>query len=207
MKPGPPQWPLGFLRWFCREDFVEEIEGDLTEIFYREYEDSPAKAKRQFAWNVIKHLRPGFIKTIRFNINLNTIAMIKNYFKTAWRNLVKNSTYSIINIGGLAVGMAVAMLIGLWVYDEISFNKSHQNYPTIAQVRRLYTDPNTHETFGVENMHYPTAALIKRDYSQYFKHVVMAWWLGDYTISTAEKKVLRQGELLNRKDWICFHRR
>ena len=49
--------------------------------------------------------------------------MIKNYFKIAWRNLIKNKGYSAINIGGLAVGMAVAMLIGLWVYDELTFDQ------------------------------------------------------------------------------------
>jgi len=70
--------------------------------------------------------------------------MFKNYLKISWRNLVKNKAYSFINIGGLGVGMAVAMLIGLWVYDEVTFNESHQNYKNIAQVRRLYTDPNTH---------------------------------------------------------------
>ena len=60
--------------------------------------------------------------------------MIKNYFKIAWRNLVKSKGYSAINIGGLAIGMAVAMLIGLWIYDELSFNKYHKNYDSIAQV-------------------------------------------------------------------------
>ena len=50
--------------------------------------------------------------------------MIKNYFKIAWRNLVKSKGYSAINIGGLAVGMAVAMLIGLWVYDELSLTNT-----------------------------------------------------------------------------------
>ena len=49
--------------------------------------------------------------------------MIKNYLKIAWRNLIKNRVSSLINIGGLAVGMAVAMLIGLWIYDELSFDK------------------------------------------------------------------------------------
>jgi putative ABC transport system permease protein len=53
--------------------------------------------------------------------------MFKNYFKIAWRNLVKNKAYSFINIGGLAIGMAVAMLIALWIYDEVTFNKSHKN--------------------------------------------------------------------------------
>jgi putative ABC transport system permease protein len=74
--------------------------------------------------------------------------MLKNYFKTAWRNLLKNKVYSFINICGLATGMAVAMLIGLWVYDEVTFNQSHEKYESVAQVRRYYTDPNTHETPG-----------------------------------------------------------
>src|SRR6187399_782904 len=111
--------------------------------------------------------------------------MIRNYFKIAWRNLEKNKAYSFINIGGLAVGMAVAMLIGLWVYDEVTFNESHQNYESVAQVRRYFTDPNTHETNGVDNMHYPMGAILKNDYQQYFRHVVMARWLSDYSVSTA----------------------
>ena len=59
--------------------------------------------------------------------------MIRNYLKIAWRNLARNTTYSAINIGGLAVGMTVAMLIGLWIYDELSYNNSHENYGRIAQ--------------------------------------------------------------------------
>ena len=54
--------------------------------------------------------------------------MIKNYFKIAWRNLLKNKVYSFINIAGLATGMAVAMIIGLWIYDEVSANKHFKNY-------------------------------------------------------------------------------
>ena len=122
--------------------------------------------------------------------------MFKNYFKIAWRNLVKNKTYSFINIGGLAVGMAVAMLIGLWIYDEITFDESNQNYKSIAQVTRYFTDPNTHETTNVGNMHYPTTALIRSNYSKYFKHVVMAWWLNDYSLSSGDKKMSRQGEFI-----------
>jgi putative ABC transport system permease protein len=60
--------------------------------------------------------------------------MLRNYLKIALRNLLRNNVYSFINIGGLAVGMAVAMLIGLWVWDELSFNKFHKNYDRIAQV-------------------------------------------------------------------------
>lgn len=60
--------------------------------------------------------------------------MLKNYFKTAWRNLVKNKLHSVINITGLSAGMAVAVLIGLWINDELSFNKNFTNYNRIGQV-------------------------------------------------------------------------
>ena len=54
--------------------------------------------------------------------------MLKNYFKTAWRNLIRSKGYSAINIGGLAAGMTVALAIGLWVYDELSYDKYFKNY-------------------------------------------------------------------------------
>jgi hypothetical protein len=57
----------------------------------------------------------------------------KELFQNAWRNLKKSKFYSFINIGGLAIGMAVATIIGLWVWDELSFNKFHKNYDRIAQ--------------------------------------------------------------------------
>ena len=60
--------------------------------------------------------------------------MFKNYFKTAWRSLIKNKAYSLINISGLAVGMAVGMLIGLWMYDELSANMHFKNYHSLYQV-------------------------------------------------------------------------
>ena len=62
--------------------------------------------------------------------------MLKNYFKIAWRNLLRNKGLSFINIFGLAIGMAFAMLIGLWIQYETSFNKFHQNIDRIALVRK-----------------------------------------------------------------------
>ena len=60
--------------------------------------------------------------------------MFRNYLKIAWRNLLKNKGYSLINIGGLALGMAVTLIIGLWMYDELSHNSYFQNKDKIAQV-------------------------------------------------------------------------
>ena len=60
--------------------------------------------------------------------------MIKNYFKTAWRNIVNNKFYSAINIIGLTVGLTVGLLILLWVNDELSFDAFHTKAPQIYQV-------------------------------------------------------------------------
>lgn len=120
--------------------------------------------------------------------------MFKNYFKIAFRNLIRNKVYSVINIGGLAVGMAVAMLIGLWVWDELSFNKYHQNYEDIAHVRGIGTDPNTGEIDGTESMQFPLGAVLKNNYKPYFKHVLMAFWEQTYTLSNDSKKIPVRGK-------------
>jgi putative ABC transport system permease protein len=60
--------------------------------------------------------------------------MFKNYFKTAWRNLLKNKFYSAINVAGLAIGLAVGIMILLWVQDEYSFDSFHKNRDTIYKI-------------------------------------------------------------------------
>ncbi len=63
--------------------------------------------------------------------------MLKNYFKTAWRNLFRGNGFSLINIAGLTIGMAGAMLILLWLQNEISFDKFHRNKDNLYEVYGL----------------------------------------------------------------------
>jgi len=60
--------------------------------------------------------------------------MLKNYFKIAIRNLMRNTTFTFINIVGLSLGIAASMLIALWVTNEISYNRFHPNYDQLHQV-------------------------------------------------------------------------
>ena len=60
--------------------------------------------------------------------------MIKNYFKTAWRNILRNKTTSFINLFGLSVGMTAVVLILMWVQNEMSFDNYH---PNVKQIFRL----------------------------------------------------------------------
>jgi ABC-type antimicrobial peptide transport system permease subunit len=117
--------------------------------------------------------------------------MLRNYLKIALRNLTKTKAYSFINIFGLAVGMAVAMLIGLWIYDELSFNKFHQNYDRLAQ---LYI----HQTFNGETgsgraISLPSATEIKTKYATDFKDVSLASWNFGHLLVNGDKKVNKQG--------------
>jgi putative ABC transport system permease protein len=98
--------------------------------------------------------------------------MLKSYFRTAWLNLTKNKISSIINISGLSVGMFVAMLNGLWIWDEYSFNKYHQHYDRIAQV---VSKTSGHDESGINtNMSYPLAMELKTNYQDNFRYFVIA---------------------------------
>ena len=120
--------------------------------------------------------------------------MIKNYLKVAWRNLVKNKVSSFINIGGLAVGMAVTLLIGLWIWDELSFNRSFRyNYSRIAQVRTRITDTRTGEIGMNGSLQVPMVTELKAHYKNNFKHIIMTSWDEDDILSAGDKKLSRTG--------------
>ena len=117
--------------------------------------------------------------------------MTRNDIKIAWRNLFRNKFSSFINISGLAVGMAVAILIGLWVYDELSFNKVHKNYDRIARVLQHVT--NNGAVNVAHNLPFPLAAELRKNYGSDFRHIVLAGGSGDHLLSVGEKKLTKEG--------------
>lgn len=122
--------------------------------------------------------------------------MLKNYFKIAWRNLRRNKAYAAINIGGLAVGMAVAILIGMWVWDEISYNHYFKNYERIAQINNHYTEPLEHKQDYSSSMPQPMAKVLREKYGHIFKYVVLVNWEGDYTISYGDNRFIKKGQFI-----------
>lgn len=122
--------------------------------------------------------------------------MFKNYFKTAWRSLIKNRTSSLINISGLAVGMAVAMLIGLWIYDELSFNKSHQNYDRIAQIMTRGVDAKE-GPYVNNSVQYPLATELQTSYGDNFRYLIKASWVQDYILTAGDKKLSGKGQFMD----------
>jgi len=117
--------------------------------------------------------------------------MIKNYLTVAFRNLRKNKASSFINIGGLAVGMAVAMLIGLWIYDEFSYDKYHKNYDRIARLMQHQTS-NGH-VYSDNSLPIPLGPELQKSFGSDFKYVVMASWEGSHILTYGDKKISRGG--------------
>ena len=120
--------------------------------------------------------------------------MIKNYLKIAWRNLLKNKASSLINIGGLAVGMAVAMLIGLWMWDEFSFDKSFNHGDRIAQVRQNQTYNGVIRT--TKSIPVPLGDELRKNYGANFKYVVMSSWTWEHVLAVGDKRISRSGSYM-----------
>jgi len=120
--------------------------------------------------------------------------MIKNYLKIAWRNLVKNKFSSLINIGGLAVGMAVAILISLWIYDETSFDTQFPNYMHIAQCMQNQFINNETDTWNSQAITLGPA--LRANYGDNFKHVLMAGWTGDHFLTLDNRTITEKGNYI-----------
>ena len=108
--------------------------------------------------------------------------MIRSYLKIAWRNLFRNKMYGLINIAGLAIGMAVAMLIGLWVYDEVSYNRSHGNYEHIAQVYKRFTIPSEQKTNSFKRASPAAGESFDRKIRSPVQKCGLFWWEADYDV-------------------------
>jgi putative ABC transport system permease protein len=117
--------------------------------------------------------------------------MIRNYFKIAYRNLLKNKAYSLINISGLAVGMAVAILIGLWIYDELSYDRYHESYDRVARVMQHQTANG--ETGSQFSIPFPLGKELQTTYGTSFKYVAMSSWVGGHILSTGDRKLSKTG--------------
>ena len=125
----PPYWATRFLRRFCDPDLLPEIEGDLHELYQRWVEEHGLKkAQWLYGINAITFLRPFAIrkKEKKFHYATNSSAMFRNYFVIAVRNLKKNKAFSLINILGLAIGMAACLLILQYVRFELSYDEFHE---------------------------------------------------------------------------------
>jgi putative ABC transport system permease protein len=191
MKSNPPKIFLSFFRWYCHPKMQDYIEGDLMEVYeVRKAKSGKLKADFRFIIDVLLLFRPGIIKPKEGYRNLNNYGMVKNYVKVGWRNLLRSKSYSAINIGGLSIGMAITILIGLWIWDELSFNKNFKNYNRIGQLWQFVTFDVEKSSFN--SLPIPLANELRTQYAD-FELVSLSSYTKDGTFVTENKQLVRSG--------------
>jgi putative ABC transport system permease protein len=147
-RSGPPKLADRFLQWFCSEEVLETLQGDLYELYEKRREKSTrvradilywadvAGACRPFAFKKKKSSDP----SKRSNSNYTT--MFKFYFQMSWRSLQKRKVFSLLNISGLSIGIASCFLIFLIVKQEYSYDKYHAKADRIYRIGTTKLDRN-----------------------------------------------------------------
>ena len=119
--------------------------------------------------------------------------MFKKFIKITLRNLAKNKGYTFINISGLAMGMAVVILISLWVYDDFNYNKYHKKHSRIGQIYHNEKDTKTGEIQTDASIFYLFNNVLKEKHSDYFEHILKADWFKDHTLTANDKISTKAG--------------
>ncbi|MFY0592101.1 ABC transporter permease [Roseivirga sp.] len=182
---SPPSWAEWFLKFYCKEEFLEEIQGDAYEIFERLVASNEiGKAKIQFIWNVLRFCRWSNMK-LNNRSKFNQFTMVKNNFKIAYRNLIRNRFYTAINLTGISLGIACFILTFLYAQEEYSFDKFHSNYDNIYRVW-------VHETYDDEEYFEATIPVIlgqtiKQDFPEIEETIQMRGGLATYISDSQEK--------------------
>jgi len=194
MRHKPPVWMDKWLNYLLAPHLREEILGDLHERYaLRIKRLGEGKARQRYWRDVLTYLRWSNIKrqpNTYPTIYSYSPTMIRNYFKIAFRNLLKHKGYSFINIFGLATGMAVAILIGLWVFDELTFNKYHKNYDRIAQVWQFVNFDGTISSYN--SVPIPMAEELRSKYPD-IQATSLSTYTRDVVLASGDKKLTKSG--------------
>lgn len=137
-RQSPSKFYKRLFNWFCKNEFYEELQGDLEEEFkLNSAEYSIGYANRIYRREVLKMVRPSVIRKVKYQ-KLNNIAMFKNYTLVTFRTLARNKLFSAINVFGLGISMAVALLTIAFVQEIDNYDDFHQNRDNIYRVTTSY---------------------------------------------------------------------
>ncbi len=164
MEPTPPKLADRLLDRLCKDHLLEEIMGDLLQQYQMEIETSGKfRASLNYWFQTLHFIRPYALKKSQ-NSNHNT--MVRYNILLALRNLSKQKFYSIINISGLAIAATACLLIGIFIADELNYDKHFDNYENIYRV-------DSHIHFNDTDMKFANSpAAMKQMLSEDFPDVV-----------------------------------
>ncbi len=140
---------LGLLRWVCPPGLCETIEGDLIEQFEIDVDKvGVTRARRRFAWNAIKFVRPGIILRNTFSSELNELPMFRNYFRTTYRHALKNKVNFLFKLGGLTLSLFSLVVIAIYLSFQWSFDRYHHDYQNIYRVNSIRDEDGKLEPYA-----------------------------------------------------------
>lgn len=174
MKKNPSRLALWLYKIASDEETGENAVGDLTE----EYNLNVKTRGHFFAWFVCwRQVIVALLSNLIYSINWSFV-MLKNYLKVAVRNIKRQKGYSFINIFGLSIGLACFIIISLWVKDELSYDKYHENIDNIYLVAvEHHSGDNVSQGSATPA---PLAAALKENYPEIKNaaHFVSSWPTG-----------------------------
>ncbi len=192
-SPAPPRWAQRLLALWGDPATLEEVQGDLLELYAGWAQAlGERKARRRYSLTVLKLLRP-FAKRKTYQTYPHSFlpfSMLSNYLLVAWRNLRRYKGYSLINIGGLSVGLAVALLIGLWVQHEYSYDAFLPDGGQLYQVRRNFN--NNGDTLNFTSTSLKLADALRNQVPE-IEYVAEASSFGNTGIRVGDAKVFARG--------------
>ena len=160
---APPKWPLRFMRIFVKKEYLEEIEGDMEELFRDHLEQqSITKAKRMYTWEMLRLLRPILIKNLAALQHLNHYPMFKNYFKTSLRSLIKSPLSSFINIFGLSVAIGICVVVYAFIDYAYSIDGFHENKNKVYLTTIFVDREGAQQQYGIAPR--PLGEMLKQDF-------------------------------------------
>jgi putative ABC transport system permease protein len=160
---SPPQWAENLLYWFSNDRQVEFLAGDLSELYRQRIKEKGAfRARASYIIDVLDMVRP--FNILKNQKSITTIDMYKNYLKIAIRNMLRSKAYSVINVLGLAIGMAATIIILLFVQNEMSYDKYHENSDRIYRVSRAWLNEDGEESLHLGQVAPPFGPLLKSDF-------------------------------------------
>ncbi len=179
----PPKWVVKLLSAICPQHLRDEVEGDFFEhyVYLRKSKSKGLADRKSFGF--VLYSAPSLLLKRKYRLP-NTIDMFKSYLIVAIRNLRKLLAYSFLNIFGLSVSLTACLLIGLYVYHELSFDTFHKDIERIHRVNLTFITPQESEKVYVT----PTALLptLKREFSEVAEGTRL-YYIGGFSAATVQK--------------------
>ena len=147
----PPKWAIKLVNWYSHPDFVQEIIGDLEEMYTKwALEKGVRKARLLYIWNAFLFIRS---YNSRFSLNsskFNQPGMISHSIKISLRNMRKHKSYNIGNVLGLAIGVSMSLMIFIHIDRELSYEKTYTKHERIYRVSSSNTWAQSPPSFAEE---------------------------------------------------------